>query len=195
MIEQDTKAQILTTAMAVFTQKGFTKASMNDIVRASGLSKGGVYWHFKGKDEIIIAIFEQFFTEQRTQMEAILASDISAGAKLSQLAQLTGQAVEKWFVQFPHPLEFYAFAIRDTTLKNLMQQSFRIEEERLIRLVEQGIADGEFKEVDAGAIARTVIGIFEGILLLWSIKSTSFDLSKQVETAIQLLLEGIQQAN
>ncbi|MCP5096180.1 MAG: TetR family transcriptional regulator, partial [Chloroflexi bacterium] len=42
MTEQDTKAHILATATAVFAAHGFAKTSMNDIVKATGLSKGGV---------------------------------------------------------------------------------------------------------------------------------------------------------
>ena len=57
----DTRQQILSAALALFAENGFSNVSINDIVRASGLSKGGVYWHFASKDEIITAIFEQFF--------------------------------------------------------------------------------------------------------------------------------------
>jgi AcrR family transcriptional regulator len=140
---------------------------MNDIVRASGLSKGGVYWHFKGKDDIIAAIFDQFFTTQLAQMDAVLTGEGPAAARLLQLAQLAGQETEKWFTQFPFPLEFYALAVRDVELRKLMLEHFRAYQERLVPLVEQGTTDGEFRAVDPVETAVTLVGLFEGVLLLW----------------------------
>lgn len=44
--EQDARDQILDAALSLFARQGFARTSMNDIVRESGVSKGGVYWHF-----------------------------------------------------------------------------------------------------------------------------------------------------
>ena len=103
MTEHESKAHILATALAVFAEKGFAKASMNDIVRASGLSKGGVYWHFKSKDDLITAIFDQFFVEQLTLLDAVLVGEGTAVAKLNQLAALTGDGVAELGTHFPSP--------------------------------------------------------------------------------------------
>lgn len=192
MRKLDTKERILKAAMTVFAQKGFAEASMNDVVRASGLSKGGVYWHYKSKNEMVVSIFEQFFDVQLKQSNAVLAQKASAGARLLELTRMTGQAVETWFTQFPHPLEFYAVALRDTTLKTLLQDYFRADEEQLSALVAEGVANGEFRDVDSVETARTLTGIFEGMLLLWAIKPDRFDLSRQVEAAVNLLLKGLQ---
>ena len=75
MTDHESKAQILATAMTIFAEKGFAKASMNDVVRASGLSKGGVYWHFKSKDALVAAIFDQFFMEQLTLLDEVMACE------------------------------------------------------------------------------------------------------------------------
>lgn len=192
MTEHDTKIQILTAAMTVFAQKGFAKASMNDIVRASGLSKGGVYWHFKSKDDIVAAVFDQFFAAQQVQLEAILAEEGSAADKLMKMVHLTGQEVETWLAQFPFPLEFYTLAIRDENLARSLHKYFQTNEDRLAALIGQGITDGEFRAVDPIETAITLTGLFEGILLLWVIYPVQFDLSRQVETAMQLLLQGLQ---
>lgn len=192
MTQQDTKAHILTVATTVFAQKGFARASMNDIVRASGLSKGGVYWHFKSKDDIIVAIFDQFFAAQVMQLDAVLAGEGVASAKLMQLAELIGQESETWVTQFPFPMEFYALAARDEALKKVMSQYLRAYEERLVSLVKQGVAEGEFRAVDPVETAMTLEGLFEGLLLLWAMDPTQFDFSQQVERSVRLLLEGLQ---
>ncbi len=191
MAEQDSKEHILAAATAVFAQKGFAKASMNDIVRQSGMSKGGVYWHFKSKDAIVEAIFDQFFSSQLMMLDTILTGNGKASDKLMQLAYVSGQELETLAEQFPTPLEFYAQAARNETLTARLQTYFQAFEERFVILVEQGVAAGEFADVPPKETATTLGALFEGILLLWSINSAQFDLGSQVETAVNLLLNGL----
>lgn len=50
------RAQILDAARATFTERGFRQTSMDDILRAAGVSAGGAYRYFASKDEIMAAI-------------------------------------------------------------------------------------------------------------------------------------------
>ena len=192
MTDHESKAQILATAMTIFAEKGFAKASMNDVVRASGLSKGGVYWHFKSKDALVAAIFDQFFMEQLTLLDEVMAGEGTAVTKLTQLATITGENVEALASQFPSPLEFYALAARDDLLKEHLQDHFHSYREKIEALVAQGIADGELHDRNHTDAANTIMALFEGLLLIWAVAPESIDLSVQVETAVQLLLQGLQ---
>jgi AcrR family transcriptional regulator len=191
MTEQDTKAHILAAATAVFAQKGFAKASMNDIVRASGLSKGGVYWHFKSKDAIVETIFEQFFAGQLGMLEVVLNHVGSASEKILHLATMSGGDLEEMIEQFPSPLEFYALASRDEKLTHSLQNFLEVYQERIGTIIQQGIDEGEFRAVDAAETAVTIGAIFEGTLLLWAVNPHSIDVGRQLETAVYLLLNGL----
>jgi len=191
MTEHESKTHILATALAVFAEKGFARASMNEVVRASGLSKGGVYWHFKSKDELIAAIFDHFFVEQLTLLDGMLAGDGTAVTKLIQLAAMTGQSVAAMASQFPTPMEFYALASREAGLQTLLQSHFQNYESKIAALVAQGSANGEFRAVDSHATAKKIIALFEGVLLIWAIAPEMIDLETQVATAVQLLLQGL----
>jgi AcrR family transcriptional regulator len=54
-----TQRRILDAATEVFATRGFTAATMADVVAASGASIGSIYHHFGGKSELFLAIFEQ----------------------------------------------------------------------------------------------------------------------------------------
>src|ERR1700761_360887 len=54
-----TQQRILDAATEVFATRGFTAATMADVVTASGASIGSIYHHFGGKSELFLAIFEQ----------------------------------------------------------------------------------------------------------------------------------------
>jgi AcrR family transcriptional regulator len=191
MTEHESKTQILAAATAVFAEKGFAKASMNDIVRASGLSKGGVYWHFKSKDALVTAIFDQFFDEQLALLEAVIVGEGTAVIKLQQLAAFTSEGIKALTAQFPSPLEFYALASRHDSLKAHLQNHFQSYRSKIVALAAQGIADGTLRNQDGDDVAVTIMALFEGLLLLWAVAPESVDLGTQVETAVNLLLDGL----
>ena len=191
MTEQDVRDQILMAATAVFAEKGFAKTSMNDIVRASGLSKGGVYWHFKSKGELMTAIFVIYFSGQEAIMEVILNGSGTTTERLLQFARLAGSDLEAAIFQFPAPMEFYALAAREEALQKQLRIFYMAYLDQISQLVQQGIDSGEWKEVSAKETAVTIISLMEGVILLWSIYPEDIDVGTQMETAVQLMLDGL----
>ncbi|GAA0352831.1 TetR/AcrR family transcriptional regulator [Bacillus horti] len=73
------KEQILTSALACFAQKGFTAATIDDIVAHSGISKGSIYNYYKSKDDIYIDLLNtntSHYMEQITEQFSKLHSAI-----------------------------------------------------------------------------------------------------------------------
>jgi len=64
---QETKARIIKQAAALFNQQGYAGSSMSDIMRVTGLQKGGIYNHFRSKDELALEAFD--FAVNRVQSE------------------------------------------------------------------------------------------------------------------------------
>ena len=60
-----TKEKILKTALALFNNEGESAVSAVDIASVMGISPGNLYYHYKGKDEIIIELFADFDEEIR----------------------------------------------------------------------------------------------------------------------------------
>lgn len=58
---KDSKQHIIEKAYALFLQKGYKAVTMQDILDATGFSKGAIYHHFKGKEEIFEAAVRFFF--------------------------------------------------------------------------------------------------------------------------------------
>ena len=55
---EHTKQKIIETAAIIFNQNGYVGTSIADIVKSTGIHKGGIYKHFKSKDEIAVAAFD-----------------------------------------------------------------------------------------------------------------------------------------
>ncbi|MEE8474443.1 MAG: helix-turn-helix domain-containing protein, partial [Myxococcota bacterium] len=58
-------------ALHCFAGKGFHAATMDDLVRAAGLSKGSLYWHFDSKEEVFLALFDAFALELYGQWDVV----------------------------------------------------------------------------------------------------------------------------
>ena len=52
----ETREQILAAALEVFSRKGYSRTTINDIAREIGHTKGAVYWHFKNKPDLLAAM-------------------------------------------------------------------------------------------------------------------------------------------
>jgi AcrR family transcriptional regulator len=60
-----TKEKILRTALGLFNNEGESQVSSVDIASVMGISPGNLYYHYKGKDEIIVELFTDFEEEIR----------------------------------------------------------------------------------------------------------------------------------
>jgi len=56
---RDARAAFLRAAAAVFSERGFQDASVEDIAHRAGYSKGAIYWHFESKDDLFLALLEE----------------------------------------------------------------------------------------------------------------------------------------
>jgi AcrR family transcriptional regulator len=83
--ENDKRRQIVDGARAVFLAQGFDAASMNDIARAAGVSKGTLYVYFKNKEELFEAIVQQECEAQAEGIFELNPNDHDVEAVLTRL--------------------------------------------------------------------------------------------------------------
>ena len=62
-----TRPRIIAQAAPVFNQRGFSGCSMQDLMDATGLEKGGIYRHFESKEELAAEAFDYAWTFATTQ--------------------------------------------------------------------------------------------------------------------------------
>src|SRR5258708_5294043 len=62
---QQTRARIVAEAAPVFNQHGYAGSSLADLMKATGLEKGGIYRHFSSKEELAAEAFDYTWNEVR----------------------------------------------------------------------------------------------------------------------------------
>jgi AcrR family transcriptional regulator len=186
---------ILEAAIGVFAQHGFDAATTDDIARAAGLSKGGLYWHFKSKDDILAAILMQLFDQELSVLQRLVAAEGAVAPRLRQLVAQGIADVLQLARLLPVMLEFYALAARQSDVRQFLQRYYQRYHELLAKLFEQGFARGEFHHGTAEAAAVSLIGQLEGLGLLSAIVPKLVRLADLAESAVDLLLRGLMAAD
>jgi AcrR family transcriptional regulator len=108
---------LLDAALRVFADRGYQQAGVDEIAAAAGYSKGALYWHFAGKEDLLIALLEERIDAPMREMVVLLESapperDMSEEASWEFAQRLSGQ---RDAVQLER--EYWSFAIRDPELR------------------------------------------------------------------------------
>ncbi|MCP3987195.1 MAG: TetR/AcrR family transcriptional regulator [bacterium] len=159
------RAQILEAAFQCFSESGYHAASMNDLVRASGLSKGSLYWHFESKEQVFLALFDAFADDYFASWQALddgqrpLFEVIAGGNELAIRRLLAQPGMMRAWIEFlAHPAARDRLAVLYRRCRELLED-----------LLERAMERGEMKRLPSAAVSTLLIGAAEGILLQASV--------------------------
>ena len=91
---QATRDRILVSASELFHMNGYTATGLDRIIAEAEVTKGNFYYHFKSKEELVLATLDLQFEEFLTGIESVFAASSTAREKLFGLLELL-LAVEK----------------------------------------------------------------------------------------------------
>ena len=71
---REARDELLAAALRVFAERGYRQASVDEIAAAAGYSKGALYWHFSGKEDLLLTLLEELIDAPMRELVALLAS-------------------------------------------------------------------------------------------------------------------------
>jgi TetR/AcrR family transcriptional regulator, transcriptional repressor for nem operon len=173
-----TRERIVAQAAPIFNQRGYAGCSMQDVMDATGLEKGGLYRHFQSKEELAAEAFKYALSQAVKTRTADLEHITGSVAKL--------RYVVTRFVEAPSaipggcPLMNTAIDSDDgnPALRKLVRAGLTDWKKRISALVEQGIQTREIrKDIEPRRIANTIIATLEGALMISRLEGTKEALS------------------
>jgi AcrR family transcriptional regulator len=151
------RKEILTASLQLFVQKGFTETSMREIARAAGVGKSTLYDYFSSKDEILIAYVVEEVQQLTAWAEEIIRLDISAADKFRRILH------KHLEYMLANKLLFMKISIEAQRLGYESQQRIQTHrhayQDMLCRLIEEGIRNGEFRQVNPLIAIRSMFSI------------------------------------
>ena len=165
---------------------------MDDVATESGLSKGLLYWYFKSKEEIILAIADLLFSAEFRKMQDLSIEGKTARACLNDFLDIFIEDLRGMLKLAPVIYEFYALAFRNILVRKAMQGYLRRFVAILEPIVQHGMDNGEFSPGNAHQITITIGAALEGTLLLWAYSSELFQPEEQLRASMALLIKGLE---
>jgi AcrR family transcriptional regulator len=142
---------------------------MSDIMEATGLTKGGIYNHFRSKDELAAAAFSTSLERIRQRLDSSLDGIESASERLLAMMDVFASNVTDPSVAGGCPIFNTAVDADDThpTLKALAASAMERWHSLVKGTVRKGISRGEFRsDADADSFATVFIASLEGAIVL-----------------------------
>ena len=172
-----TRQFIIEKSAAVFNRKGYHGTTLEDIMEATGLSKGGIYGNFKRegldkkgvKDEIALAAFEHAVQQVYVALKERTAVIENTQDKLKAVVYFYRERILDPPVEGGCPIQNSAVESDDMlpVLREKVQAAIGEWERRIVRSLEKGIEKGEVRaNVDKSEFATLFIGTLEGGILL-----------------------------
>lgn len=162
---------IINNALVLFSRKGYSETTIDDIVTASSMSKGSIYSYFKSKEEIFLAIAEDRFNKRHALIEDFDTS-ISSTDKIKRYIDwiLYGLFEEENILNARFAFEFWAVASRNDIISFEAKKRYDMFYEDLSSILKEGIERGEFKvNLDIEAMCYIILSSTDGIGYITSV--------------------------
>jgi len=178
-----TREKILEAARYLFNTKGFGATSINDLVDASGLQKGSIYFHFPGKDAIGLTVLE----EASNSFMAFLADSLRGDSPALCLENFLRNVMEKHLATgFVGGCIFGNTALEmgdsDKKYAEIIDQVFDQWIYMIEKLVVAAQKKGEIRDDIAGnALARNIVAVIEGGIMMSRVKKDEVPLRECLE--------------
>ena len=184
------KDNIIAAAQITFKRYGFRKTTMDEIAYAARKGKSSLYYYFKSKDEVFQAVVEKEAAVLRAEIGLKVKEYSYAKEKLRAYIFIRMEGFKNWG-------NFYD-ALKDEYLSNydfiekIREKYDKSEIDTISQIIREGIETGEFKSLNAGLTAKTILIAMKGLegpLIIDKENENSF--AREIDDMLEILFHGI----
>ncbi|WP_166462487.1 TetR/AcrR family transcriptional regulator [Psychrobacillus vulpis] len=189
--KQEKKTEIIHAAVTVFGEKGYYSTTMDDLVRASGMSKGAIYHYFKSKEEVYDHMLQQQVSVAIEKLKDKFSKLDSTIEKVNVLFDM--YTSDEWLKEpklnnVRNQLEHWISGSRADDRKKYENHSelFYL---LLNTILKEGQDSGEIsKEFNTSHAAKIFWSMIDGILLHASVLQPTFPYSDIVKSSKEMYI-------
>lgn len=182
------KRHILQNARKVFVEKGFQSVTMKDIVEACEISRGGLYLYFDSTEQILMEVLQM----EADETDDVFTERIAQGDTAADILTLFLKEQKKELLRKKDNLTVavyeYFFVHKTTDKDNMLRRQFDAGVMVIEKLIEAGIASGEFYCEDPKGAAANIMYVLEGM----KINAQTFGITeKMVDEQLLYIMQGL----
>ena len=156
--ETSLREKILLTAKSLFIQQGYHGLAMRQISEAVGVSKAALYYHFKDKEELFLAILDIYLNEIESAIDDIQSKRLSSSEQLRMFVEyiLSQPAEQRAVMRLGSQEMAQLSASSRKSFGKVYREKFI---GKLIAIFQAGIKSGELKSLNAEVATWALLGI------------------------------------
>ena len=186
----DKRDALLRAAIETFAARGFFNAQVADVARTAGVAAGTVYLYFRGKDDLLISIFE------KTMKEAISAGRESIAKQTDPLTQLRTIArlhLDRMSRDRALAVVFQVELRQSTKFMERFSATHLREYLGIIRdVIARGQSMGIFrKTLNATLAAKLLFGMLDEMATNWILSRRKYSLIADADAIVELFVRGV----
>jgi TetR/AcrR family transcriptional regulator, fatty acid metabolism regulator protein len=186
----DKRDAILRAATRVFAQNGYFQSQVADVARVAGVAAGTVYLYFKGKDDLLVSIFERSMRDVLAECRAALDTLGDPAARLRTLAHLhLGRLGRDKDLAVVFQVELrQSVKFMERFSETFLQDYFK--------LIRQAIADGQQsgafrRDISATTATKIFFGALDEMATNWVLSRRKYDLTAEADAVVDLFINGV----
>ena len=184
---EETRARLLAAAYQVFAHNGYERATVDEIVREAGFSKGAFYVHFESKDDLFWQMLEERIDAQQETFRQTLDPNESVEENERRILETVFEMNNDPMAAAVF-LEFSAHAMRNEKVRERLAEMYRRWHQFVVETLEIGHAAGRVRDdVDAGLLASAIMAILEGAMIQSRLAPEELRLNQRVNEFARLL--------
>jgi AcrR family transcriptional regulator len=164
---------------------------MDMIAERAKMTKRGLYYHFKSKDELFIELFNYMNKKYYAQIPAYVTEISDPEERLMHFVKIANKVLieNTDFLKFTH--EFMSIGLRKPAIREVMTSYYNDQVEKVRITIENGIQSGKFISINSEQMARAIVLVTIGAFNAYFTLDSNFDLVKQHNFNITYMLKGL----
>jgi len=180
---------IINAARYIFARFGYRQATMDAIARAARKGKSSIYYYFKNKEEIFLAVVEKEASAVKEEIRNAIASTSDPREKLT-IYVLTRMRVFYRIAHFYSSFREEYFREYDF-IQRFRENYDRYETKIVLDILREGIKKGIFSIPDPMMTASSIVIALKGFEYLWGTEQDIGKLENKTEGMLEMLYRGI----
>ncbi|CAG1002321.1 HTH-type transcriptional repressor KstR2 [Anaerolineales bacterium] len=156
--ETGVREEILKTAMRMFIEQGYHGLAMRQISEAVGVSKAALYYYFKDKEELFLAILSNYLDEMEASIDAIRTMTQSSNERILRFVEavLSQPAEQRAIIRLASQ---EMAQLSPASRKNFNKVYYEKFIGKLTAILQEGMERGEFRTLNAEVATWSLMGI------------------------------------
>lgn len=190
----NTREKIIEAAKAVFSERGYFKAKIDEIAERAGVAKGSIYTYFPSKADLFFSLLIEGLDALGKRFEYIVRSELSPIEKLEKIldAYLESFLIHREFLT---TLLLEERVFEKERMKEKRPKMIKRKLDELLRslqsIMEEGIREGAFRKLDSLIMALSFLGMCNRVLMYHIVEDKEFNPDLIRSVMHELFFRGI----